>query len=181
MSSGDVYESRKFIVPNSVTASWTVGGTPYSLTDDGQGSLTGDGDGTVHYASGRVVARPNPAPGDSDGGIEWDFSEWSGGTKQTQTETPAGSGATSFTLANAPVAPGSVQIRLQLTRNKTTMATAGASMVSETRDYVVTDDGNGNLRRGGESVGTINYTTGAVSLTDVRASYSYRRRKSISV
>lgn len=175
MSDGDVYESRKSIVPNSVSASWSVAGTPYSLTDDGQGNLTGDGDGTVHYASGRVSARPNPAPGDSDGGIEWSFDEWGGGSKHTQNITPA-SGANSFTLASAPVAPGSVQLRLKLSRLATTMSAA----TTQVRDYVVTDDGNGNLVRGSIAVGTINYTTGAVTLNDVRASYSYRRRKLFS-
>ncbi|NWO05829.1 MAG: hypothetical protein HLX50_09080 [Alteromonadaceae bacterium] len=159
MSTEQVAESRKPIVPTSVVGTWVINDTTYTLTDTGSGQLSGDGTGTVEYASGKVRARPNPAPAPEDGGIEWTFDRWDGGAKQTQAQTPNESGATTFSLLSAPVAPGSVQISIKK---------------SNTKQYtvVILDDGAGNLVLNGQTVGSVDYSTGAVTVSDIRGTFT---------
>lgn len=49
-------------VPGSLTFTWLSGGVLRTATDDGAGAITGDGSGTVDYASDTVLLRPSHMP-----------------------------------------------------------------------------------------------------------------------
>lgn len=55
----------KVITAGSVVLSYTAGAAAQELTDDGTGLLTGDGTGTVDYATGAVRFLPDVLPGTS--------------------------------------------------------------------------------------------------------------------
>lgn len=174
MASTDSYQNRKPVLPGTVTISWAIGGTVYTLTDDGAGNLTGNGDGEISYYDGKVTLRPNPAPRAADGDYELEFDQWDGGTKQTDTDIPI-NGTLSKTLSGA-VQPGSLAIRAVMLQYPTEVTTDGTG--KRQVDVVIRDDGNGNLLRygggtNGNIVGTINYATGALTL-DARTNYKYK-------
>lgn len=178
MSSNTSYENRKSVVPGTATIQWAIGGTTYTLTDQGDGSFSGNGSGEISYYNGKVNIRPNPVPRASDGDYSVTFDEWdgTGGGKQSETETPI-NGTLNFTLASAPIEEGSLVIRATMLQFP---AQVGRNSIPAKRQVavVIRDDGNGNLKRygggvDGQNVGTINYTSGAVSL-DARVNYKYQ-------
>ena len=169
---------KRNLSPGSVVVTWNTGGEQYTLTDNGDGSLSGDGSGTVSYATGQIFINPDPAPAPSDGNYTIQYEDWQGTTKQSDSITLAVSGSTTY----APVAAmrqGSIDIRLTVSRIYAEwryLATSGKAPVAKytTEDIVLTDDGAGNLRRekGGAVLGTVNYATGEISF-DARQSYTY--------
>jgi hypothetical protein len=154
------------ILPNSLTLTWDVDGTPKTATDDGNGNLTGDATGRVIYGLGQVGMKPNVVP-DSDAvlTVEYDI-----GVNQVETPSHSVTGDdATFTVANAPVRPGTFVA--QFTQNyqrdhEFRNDTESTGQYQKT----VTDDGAGNLSNGG----TINYTTGAVTMP-VNGSYTRQR------
>lgn len=157
--------------PGQLALTYTAGGVTKTVTDNGAGGLTGDGSGTVNYATGKVRLVPILLP---DGATSIGVS-YKQGALETELKTAAGA-LTNFTLANA-VEPKSLTITF----------TDGAGGV-----YTVADDGAGVLvfksadvsaaiapstNVGGVRTdsqasvlstagiyGTINYATGAVAL-----------------
>ena len=67
---------KRNLSPGSVVITWNTGGQQYTLTDDGAGSLTGAGTGTVSYSNGLIFINPNPAPSPSDGDYTIDYEDW---------------------------------------------------------------------------------------------------------
>lgn len=118
-----------------------------SFADNGLGGLTGtaSGTGTVNYTTGAVSLTFGAAPG-AGRAILVDY-------VRAQTFAPMASGLTgngshttfNLTLPYVPVAAGTVSV------------TDGVETFS--------DDGAGNLTGSGGGSGTVNYTTGAVSVT----------------
>lgn len=169
----------KSISPGSVTVEWTVGATTYSLSDDGAGSLTGDGVGIIAYAWGGLSFQPNPAPRPIDGDYTLSYDRWNGaGTKLSDFVVATQSEITK-TVSGAPIAPGSLVVKAKIIKVKEALAPAngapvdGSGRATETFDAFARDDGDGKLFRDGEEVGTINYTTGEV-VFDMRKDYAYQ-------
>jgi len=175
---GSVQVIKRNLSPGSVVVKWTTGGLNYTLNDSGNGALTGDGTGEVSYANGLVFINPNPAPAPSDGDYTIDFEEWQGTTKLNDTITlNQGAGSdTSYTPATAMRA-GSVRISVDISRIHTKRYIPNETPTEQKQvlSITLTDDGNGGLRRhkGGVSVGTINYATGAISF-NARESYNFQ-------
>lgn len=60
------------VVPGSITFTWYSAGTLRTATDDGAGSITGDGTGVVDYPSNTVLLRPTYLP-DAGADINADY------------------------------------------------------------------------------------------------------------
>ncbi|OEY66796.1 hypothetical protein [Marinobacter sp. X15-166B] len=170
---------KRSLSPGSVVVNWNTGGQPYTLTDDGAGNLTGDGSGTVSYSTGLIFINPNPAPTPSDGDYTIDYQDWQGTNKVADSFTLSEPGSTDYT-PSAAMREGSVSIQITLQRITEKWIHLSGSGKSDTINHeaievTLTDDGAGNLRRskGGASLGTVNYATGAISL-DPRQGYVYK-------
>ncbi|ERI53383.1 hypothetical protein N878_03935 [Pseudomonas sp. EGD-AK9] len=164
------------VVPGTFSATYTAG-TVRTLTDDGQGNLSGTGgSGTIAYASGEVnmLLAATPASG-----IAYN---WQQGAVDSaaQSVSSDGSGMTTFTIPGAPLKPGSVRVSWMTTRRQAAPAinwqvieTGNALPVYDGyRDLanVANDNGAGGWQGG--RAGSINYTTGEVVL-QVAALYDY--------
>jgi hypothetical protein len=147
--------------PGTVVVTYTAGGTDYTLTDVAtHGELAGDGSGTVDYANGTVTFEPDLVPDDGTS-IAMTYDKL-GADTFSDTSPTVSNGSYVVTIPNAPLKPGSVSLTLTTRREY-----GGARDVVNFSTWVASDDGNGNIGPGG----TINYTTGAVSLP-VEGSYS---------
>lgn len=175
---GMVFQPRRNITPSTLTIDWSIGASNYSLTDDGVGNLTGNGSGTVNYGSGQVNFKPNPAPTPADGDYSVSYNEFSGSTKKTDSVTPTQAEITKA-LADSDIRPGSLVVVAQVERIKeyvdySTYGSGGTA--DERRTYtleaVAHDDGNGNLKRDGVIVGSVDYVAGSVTF-DMRQNYNY--------
>lgn len=132
----NVFTAYKGVEPGSVTIHATVGSAAKAATDAaGDGKLAGDFSGFIDYASGFVCLVFGTAPDDNTN-VTADYTY--GADQKTFAST----------LDHTPVIP----------RTITATATIGAAAVN------ATDDGHGKLSGTGVS-GTIDYETGAVSLT----------------
>lgn len=177
---GENYQSKRSLEPGGVTISWTIGEDEYSLSDQGDGTLIGAGTGTIDYATGNVRFKASPAPKASDGDYQVDITEWDGAEKLTDTVTPTQAEIT-YSVVGAPLKPGSVVVVGKMERIREAVdyqKYGGGDNFDERRTYtfdaVAHDDGNGNLRRDGKTVGSINYTSGEL-VFDLRTNYTYQR------
>ncbi|MFP3979173.1 hypothetical protein [Marinobacter sp. KMM 10035] len=173
-------ELKRNLAPGSVVVKWNTGGQQYTLTDDSAGGLTGAGSGTVSYAKGLIYINPTPAPAPVDGDYAIEFQDWQGTTKVNDTLTLNGGGQTAYEPVTA-MREGSVEIEMtvqRITQQWEPWHEKGQAQRNQytTETITLTDDGNGNLYRskGGALLGTVNYTTGAISF-DARQSYSFKR------
>lgn len=172
---------KRNLAPGSVVVTWNTGGQQYTLNDDGTGSLTGAGSGTISYSNGLIFINPNPAPSPADGNYTIEYEDWQGTTKISDSfslNTGAGT-STTFSPA-AAMREGSIEIRLsvhRITRQWRYAEWSGKADRTEstTQELTITDDGGGNLRRekGGAILGSVNYATGEITL-DARRSYPYK-------
>ncbi|MCU7839784.1 MAG: hypothetical protein KZQ94_10460 [Candidatus Thiodiazotropha sp. (ex Troendleina suluensis)] len=162
------------ILPNSLTITYESGSTPYTLTDNGVGILSGTGgDGVVDYVTGNIYFQPSSTP-DALTDIIYDFDT---GAIVTETLTPtAVAGGISVTLASSSIQPGSVSVNWATTHTEQTISSYNSATWGIMRSYVIftkdgpntiigktaLDDGLGAFE--GET-GTINYGTGALTMT----------------
>lgn len=155
------------IKPGTVTSTWVVAASNVSAIDDGIGNMKIGSTvvGTIVYGTGEIAIRPPTLP-DPGSQISTAYT-WS--PLQSATFTPAvdGSGNVTISLGGA-VRAGSV--RFSWTGNLT-IGSSPTGVVRKPLAMVVRDDGAGNLvavSAGAASfsgtVGTVNYTTGAVTL-----------------
>ncbi len=164
------------MLPGSFSATF-IAGTVREITDDGQGNLSGTGGtGTIAYASGEVVMVLSATP---SGGIaySWDRGAVDSGALAVSSD---GSGMATFTIPGAPFKPGSVRVDWMTTRRQAAPAVNWSVIEAGNvlpvydgyRDIanVANDNGNGGWQGG--RAGTINYTTGQVTL-QVAALYDY--------
>lgn len=152
------------VAAGTLTVSFLSGGVTKTLTSTSEGVLSGSGGkGMVWQGNGHVVIEPSPLP-DSNSQITFSYDRHAK-IAETLAET-AGAGVIDLQLTQFPVKAGSVVIRMPL-RSSPTGST----------QYFVTfsDDGVGNMRRMTSynsstgtptyvTVGTVNYSTGAVSI-----------------
>ena len=158
--------------PGQLSITWTAGGVTRTATDNGAGALTGDGTGTVNYASGKVRLVPGLLP---DGATDVSVSYQQG---LAATELHAAAGAlTNFTLAEA-VEPKSLMVRYHdaaggvytlLDNGSGVLVFAGADLTAA-RIAGSGLNATGSSSQAALSVssgisGTVNYATGAVALS----------------
>jgi hypothetical protein len=152
------------ITPGTLEITWTVAAAPVVATDDGGGVLKIGVTpvGTIVYATGEVGIRPTTLP-DAGTLISSEY-EWAAKSTESFNPTPDGGGIVDFTLTDVPARPGSLQLTWQVSLQSSDVGTAPVSVILRAKD-----DGAGDLfiTSGAAitgSVGTINYTSGAVSL-----------------
>lgn len=147
--------------PSTVTISWTSGVTNYTVTDNGSGGLTGNGTGTIIYATGEISLTPTTLPNPTDG-----FSvAYQTNPATTTTFTPSKSGASiSMTIPGTPLAPRSITIKYSVTATTPYASNFGGQ---GTFNVLLVDDGSGNLVSASgltiASGGTVDYSTGVVT------------------
>jgi len=151
---------------NSLHISWLSEGAVATAGDDGHGNIVGDATGQVSYSTGRMAFTPTklPTPG---GDYEITYS-----AAEAMEEQVEGSGlfsnnynGTSYqmTLAQAPIAPGTVSI--SFIKEVTQMAGNDEGVAAtwiNTEAASVNDDGEGNLVMDGSPLpgSFVNYETG---------------------
>ena len=175
------------IVPGTVELSFPT--DPETASDDGDGNLTGDATGTINYATGEIYVSW-AAPPTEQTNFAYDFHR--SGTNRCTADVKRASGYDQFTgpdgtriyfppmntiayrvtitprgyprTANlfTSVVPGLTQTA---TLTKTPILPGSLTVVatSGVGNLTVTDDGNGHMY--GDGTGTVNYVTGAVSIT----------------
>lgn len=173
------------LLPGSYSASFKVGGVTKTITDAGNGTLSGTGgSGVINYAAGKVSLELSATP-DAGSGITHAYRQG------TFTDTPLAvtsdsGGMCSGTIPDAPLKPGSVQIGWVTKQRAPVPAISkgvdGSLPIYESEvlvDNAVTDNGSGSwIGR----TGNINYSTGAFTLqvarTYVFKEYTYATKKS---
>lgn len=157
--------------PGQLSITYTAGSVTKTVTDNSNGGLTGDGTGTVNYATGKVRMVPSLLP-DGSTDIDVDYKQ---GLLNTELFTASGNALTNFTLANA-VEPKSLTITTTDSAGVIYTITdngAGVLVYRSANASAATDNatwsGIGNrssvrLSSAAGVYGTINYATGAVAL-----------------
>lgn len=145
------------IVPGTLSLSWVVGGVTKTATDDGSGSITGDGSGRVMYGDGEFRLVPDLMP-DSGDVLTIDYSD---ATRRTGTTTGSKAGALVTIQFGTTIKQGT----LNLTRTVRKSWSESWGRIGRTLDTTVTvkDDGLGGIA--GDPSGSVNYTTGEVIFT----------------
>lgn len=141
------------LVPNTLSIAW-AGKT---ATDDGAGNLVGDASGTVDYAGRKIRFVPAVLPA---GGATLTVSASTATAQQD-----ASVSALSFNLGPG-ILPHTLRIEVPVAYLHTE-EDGGSQNYGST--LAITDDGAGNLSGGR---GTVNYATGAVSISDASLSVS---------
>lgn len=151
------------ITPNSLTVTWNDG-TARTAEDDGAGVISGDATGKVNYQSGVVELSPTTLPA---GGQSFSCAyTWGAPEVETFTNPVRNPDySVTLTLGMTNITPGTVEItwplQLQIVGTDAWRYMGNAVLLSKT----VRDDGTGNLVTPENVVfGTINYTTGVVTL-----------------
>lgn len=166
------HQPGKYVDPGTLTIEWTDSNSnTRTLNDDGAGNLTGDGEGRVIYSGeNRIIKfKPGTIP-DSTTQYTITYDEPTKHTETNDTSNVLSSGSISLTLSNTPIRPGSVSITVPMRRLGNNGEQPHQAGGETTIDAVVQDDGNGNMLRNGQSIGTIDYSTGDVSF-DAREDY----------
>lgn len=154
--------------PGSLLLEWNDG-TARSATDN-NGALQGYATGKVWYGGGRLQFSPTtmPAPGTE---LTYTITEATPHTETTANLTDSGASWT-WTLPGAPIKARSVRLAIAGTIPERVYP---GTDTDTTALYQITDDGAGTLivthLTGQLQVGTINYTTGLVSLTKATGGY----------
>lgn len=147
--------------PGSVKISFRALGNTYSITDDGEGNLSGAGSGTINYTTGSIAVTLQALPDDRSAVVFY----W--GQKVSYTSLAGTAGFRrpeySYTLAHPGVTPGSVVITwLSGGETKTASSTAAGKLTGDAAGEVNHITGmvfirpNAMLDAGGEF--SINYT-----------------------
>lgn len=161
------------VEPGTLTVTATLGGVAQGMTDNGDGSLSGDaGTGSVSYATGQVSLLLAATP-DAGSAISFAYEQGGFDVDEPLSPTPDVGGMVTGTLPGAPFKPGSVNVRWQSTRKALVPSETGPEGGTFTGVQVVeheaNDDGAGTWIG---FAGSINYTSGAFSL-QVEQLYDY--------
>ncbi len=150
------------IVPGTVTVSWGAGLT---ATDDGAGNLTGAATGRIRYAD-RVI-RFTPAILPAGGATLTVTADGSARGLESAIHPSHGGGRLMFN-AGAAVRPKTLNIQVPVYFYYS--KASNSSRIDKTVTLI--DDGLGNVKQGGATVGTVNYGTGAVDIPDSYTLYA---------
>jgi hypothetical protein len=157
------------VMPEVETATWTVGGTVQNFTVRGnQQSTTGDVDST------RATIFQLVAPTTGNGTVDITLDA----RNESETADSSPTGSTAVTGEDEGQADGTTTLSGNLDNTPVVRETVSITVDSVTAE----DDGDGSLTGTGVSSGTVNYDTGAWSITytsaptngeDISADYSY--------
>src|SRR5690554_2375575 len=136
-----VPNAKRTLQPGSVEINWTIGSDNYLLQDNGDGTLTGHGTGTVSYATGLIFINPDPLPSPNDGDYSISYLEWNGTTTASDELMINPEGSTAYSAQTAMQA-GSVSIRLQVRRITKRHSYIGGRTndIHENEMVLITDD-----------------------------------------
>lgn len=144
-----VLQLQPGVEPGELALEYTHNAATKTITDDGAGTLTGDGSGSINYALGIARVAPTHLP---DAGTGFELAYKNGAVNNwTHTPIPDINGTIEGTIPDAPLLPGSISI-------------AAETLLRGTSARIVTarDDGAGGFLGG--FVGFVNYTTGEYQL-----------------
>lgn len=161
--------SGKKIEPGSITITWNDG-TSRSATD-AAGVLTGDATGEVDYANNRIRFVPNVLPVASTLlNVAYSYGE-----RHEDTFTaPArdGNGRLNIIASEGAILPGSARLTWNVEYDMTPIGITDAEILqkmgvdNDAGGYLTaTDDGLGNIKLNGVTIGTVNYATGAIQFS----------------
>jgi hypothetical protein len=158
------------VVPGTLVMTWETATVAKTASANAAGVISGDASGTIDAVSGTVLFTTSASP---DANITYSYDYAEGVHSETFTPTPA-SGTVSFTLGSGvPLSAGSVRATW-VARLSYLYGTAGVAQTQRVINVVDDSAGAFSLPIGNDGYGTssfegtINYTTGAVSL-DVEA------------
>ncbi len=160
------------IKPGSVMVTYISNTDTKTLTDQGNGVLSGDGQGTVYYVSGELGFKLETMP---DSGTEIEISyeqgEVAGGNISVAVD---GAGMMTGTIPGAPLLPGSVSLQFMVERDSNVPNTANTK---DFQSYTTTHQKTKTLyddTAGGWQglTGTLDYQTGAFSVQAI-GDYDY--------
>lgn len=142
------------IKPGTITVTWQSGGATRTVTDDGTGDLTGDGTGSVNYATGQISLRPAYMI-DAGGEFQTQYTYTPQVTERFEGVAPDAGGFATLTLGEVP-APRSVSIKWTTVRNCTTSAGSTEAVTNSTTTSGVGPDGK-VVYKGGASNNNISF------------------------
>lgn len=144
--------------PGTLSITWSHASTDYEVTDDGAGNLTGDCvSGAIDYSGQVLQFVPTVIPAKLSV-ITCNYNKLGVSSYVPSPQPTPSSGTVTITIPGAPHEPGSILIRLTRRRAAT----------GEDRQVELYDDGAGNLRERGTTVGSVNYTTGVASFPQTK-------------
>ena len=163
------------ILPGSLTVTYTSGSTQRSVTDQGNGTLSGvGGAGSIRYPSGEVELLLSYTP-DAGSSIVYSYQQGTI-TDGSLTLAADGAGLVSGTIPGAPLKPGSVSVQWAITQRQAVpaaLAGGNSAPVYESQVSIMrTAVDNGSGAWSGFD-GSINYSTGAFTLK-VKQNYTYK-------
>ncbi len=164
--------TRPGIKPGSMTVTYVSGGVNKTLTDQGNGLLTGDGAGAIHYAPGELSFKLNALP-DSATEIQLSYEEGTSAGGEVSVSID-GQGVMSGTIPGAPLLPGSIQLQFLVEQQSSVPNQARGDDFStyETTTRInkqISDDSVGGWRG---ITGSIDYQTGAFTILALQ-DYTY--------
>lgn len=166
---GKVVSTGSALKPGTLVFSWNDGAS--RVSSDSGGVLTGDASGSINYATGQIIFRPNLLP-PKNTAINLSINTITKTDINVNSLTDGGSNWT-FNVGLTNIEPRSVELAI------TANAAIRTSPNSSTIRYFplrIADDGSGNLVTGNVSgnltVGTINYSTGACTLVKSIGGYN---------
>jgi hypothetical protein len=164
----DLTLANRLIVPGSVTITWVSGGVAKSATEM-DGIVSGDATGLINYATGVISLTSAPSPDvDTDWSVEYTYK--SDGVLTVVDSVAATESIADFTLNSAEnLQPGSVSFILKKSIKQTARNEVGTVIAQKyySEDHQIADNGSGGLvdkRASSEVVGSINYTTGLITI-----------------
>lgn len=173
------------VAPGTVSVSWTVGGTTYTLDDDpaADGNLTGTGGvGFIRYATGEWWVRPSTVPAiNTEFTVDYDYGP---PTEETFSHPiREGNGHLHLVLAAEP-RPHSVEVEWNLLIDQPEpISTTPAEMIIFPKldpIKIIRDDGAGVLPVSGGTNGTVDYANRIVDwLPDVTIQVPWPRYSTV--
>ncbi|WP_419832128.1 hypothetical protein [Endozoicomonas atrinae] len=160
------------IKPGSLTVTYVSNSQNKTLTDQGNGLLTGEGNGAIHYAPGELSFKLDNLP-DTGTEIQVDYQEGTSAGGQVNVAID-GQGVMSGTIPGAPLLPGSIQLQF-LVEQLSNVPSDARGENFETYETTTTvakrlaDDTAGGWRG---VTGTIDYQTGAFTILALQ-DYTY--------
>lgn len=162
--------SGQAIQPGSLSATWVYNSTTYTTTAASDGTLSGDATGVVKVASGELEFAPNTLP--AVGTVV--TVDYTSGPKQADDfahPSRDGTGKVPVTATLGSIQPGSLEVEWNTLTSETVLGVYTREQLIEMGliglpgvdpIQIARDDGSGNLKLNGATIGTVNYATGAV-------------------
>ncbi len=167
------------IKPGSLTVTYISNSHNKTLTDQGSGLLTGDGNGAIHYAPGKLSFQLDNLP-DTGTEIQVDYEEGTSAGGQVNVAID-GQGVMSGTIPGAPLLPGSIQLQFlveQLSNIENDVYGQDWTNYETTRNVAkqISDDTAGGWRG---VTGVIDYQTGDFTVLALQ-DYNYTEYSNVS-